>query len=115
MPIDNLSPAEYVAGFETANPRTDPPEVGGDVQVAAFNVYNDFTTLVSEDQNARGARTAEALVKFGDEIAATTGSEDILFLGDFNAYTKEDPMQVFADARYTNLVPAYAPGQYTYT
>ena len=44
----------------TANPRpAAPPEVGGDITVAAFNVLNYFTTLTSQNPDARGAATAE--------------------------------------------------------
>ncbi|WP_406246287.1 ExeM/NucH family extracellular endonuclease [Microbacterium sp. M] len=60
VPIDDASDAAYKAGFTAQNPRTDAaPEVGGDVQVGAFNVYNYFTTLSSENPDARGAETAE--------------------------------------------------------
>ena len=33
--------------------------MGGDLTVAAFNVLNYFTTLTSENPDARGADTAE--------------------------------------------------------
>jgi hypothetical protein len=36
------------------------------------------------------------------------GDPDYLLLGDFNAYTKEDPLTVLGDAGFTNLVPAFA-------
>jgi 5'-nucleotidase len=39
----------------------------------------------------------------------------VLLLGDFNAYSQEDPMNVFAQAGYIDLVPEHAEGQYTYT
>jgi hypothetical protein len=56
--------------------------------------------------NCNGVRTAaaEALV---DWIAADpTGSDDsdVLVIGDLNSYAKEDPIDVFAAAGYTNLV-----------
>ncbi|GAT72263.1 outer membrane adhesin like proteiin [Microbacterium sp. HM58-2] len=60
VPIDSASPADLKVGFAATNPRVDTaPAVGGDVQVASFNVYNYFTTLKSENSNARGAATAE--------------------------------------------------------
>ncbi|WP_136055457.1 ExeM/NucH family extracellular endonuclease [Microbacterium sp. K24] len=60
VPIDDASPADLKVGFEATNPRTESaPEVGGDAQVASFNVYNYFTTLTSENPDARGAETAE--------------------------------------------------------
>src|SRR5690606_2801105 len=58
--IDDSSDAAYKASFTTENPRPDTaPDVGGDVNVAAFNVFNYFTTLQSENDLARGAKTAE--------------------------------------------------------
>lgn len=60
VPIDDSSSADLKVSFEATNPRTETgPEVGGDVQVASFNVYNYFTTLTSENPDARGAETAE--------------------------------------------------------
>lgn len=60
VPIDDSSAADLKVGFETTNLRTEAaPEVGGDVQVASFNVYNYFTTLTSDNPDARGAETAE--------------------------------------------------------
>ena len=59
VPIDSTSSADLKVGFEATNPRADAaPAVGGDVQVASFNVFNYFTTLKSENSNARGAANA---------------------------------------------------------
>ncbi|WP_101847150.1 ExeM/NucH family extracellular endonuclease [Zhihengliuella sp. ISTPL4] len=59
VPIDDASPAERKVTFEATNPRPEKaPEVGGDAQVASFNVYNYFTTLKSENPDARGAANA---------------------------------------------------------
>lgn len=59
VPIDDSSPAERKVTFEATNPRPEnAPEVGGDAQVASFNVYNYFTTLKSENGDARGAANA---------------------------------------------------------
>ncbi|WP_309127717.1 ExeM/NucH family extracellular endonuclease [Microbacterium sp.] len=57
-PLSSESPDEAKISFTTANPREEAPSVGGDVQVASFNVYNYFTTLKSENSNARGAADA---------------------------------------------------------
>ncbi|VXB90564.1 exported hypothetical protein [Microbacterium sp. 8M] len=60
VPISGTSDASHKPTFGNENPRTDaPPAVGGDVKVASFNVYNFFTTLSSQDPNARGAKTDE--------------------------------------------------------
>jgi predicted extracellular nuclease len=68
-PIGDLSDSGLVPGgvapvFEPANPRpSEPPEVGGRVQVASFNVLNYFLTVDSgpdicgpgQDEDCRGA------------------------------------------------------------
>jgi uncharacterized protein len=52
--------------FTVRNPRPDlPPEVGGDVRVAAFNVFNYFVTL-----GARGARDAVELERQTHKLVA---------------------------------------------
>ena len=44
-----------------------------------------------------------------------TGEPDVLLIGDLNSYAKEDPLTVFADAGYTNLVVEYEGfGNYSY-
>ena len=65
----------------------------------------------NEDRTAQ----AQSLLSFADTLADTSGSDDILLLGDFNAYSKEDPIEVFAQAGWVDLVPAHAEGEYTYT
>ncbi len=58
LPLSTGSPAEYaqyVPTWTTLNPRTDAPiDVGGDIQIGAFNVFNYFTTFGGD---ARGAST----------------------------------------------------------
>ncbi len=56
---------------------------------------------------------AQALAAFADERAAATGTEDAFLLGDFNAYSAENPMQALYDAGYTDLNNEYA-GEHTY-
>ncbi|WP_229688316.1 ExeM/NucH family extracellular endonuclease [Micromonospora yangpuensis] len=49
--------------------------------------------------NGDRVRQARALAAFVDSL----GTDDVLLLGDFNAYTQEDPMRVLYDQRYRNL------------
>jgi predicted extracellular nuclease len=53
---------------------------------------------------------AEALVEFADERTGATGTEDVFLIGDFNAYSQEDPIHVFLEAGYTDLVPEFDAG-----
>ncbi|UWP82507.1 ExeM/NucH family extracellular endonuclease [Dactylosporangium fulvum] len=61
--------------------------------------------------NGDRVRQARSLVGFVNQLKADTRSEDVLLLGDFNAYTFEDPMQVLYDAGYRDLNTA---GKATY-
>ncbi|MEN3614482.1 ExeM/NucH family extracellular endonuclease [Plantactinospora sp. ZYX-F-223] len=53
--------------------------------------------------NGDRVRQARALTAFVDQLKADSGSDQVLLLGDFNAYTREDPMQVLYDAGYVDL------------
>ncbi len=53
--------------------------------------------------NGDRVRQARALATFVDRLKADSGSDDVLLLGDFNAYTQEDPMRVLYDKQYVNL------------
>ena len=56
VPINDASPAAYKPTFTATNPRpTASPTVGGDFSVAAFNVFNYFTTFSDDNPDARGA------------------------------------------------------------
>jgi 5'-nucleotidase len=79
---------------------------------------DDFTVIVNhfkskgsgfDDGTGQGnanpdrVAQAEALVDFADEMKAELDTDSVFLSGDFNAYTLEQPMQVFYDAGYTNL------------
>ncbi|QCB95326.1 ExeM/NucH family extracellular endonuclease [Cellulomonas shaoxiangyii] len=42
-------------------------------------------------------------------------AEAVALVGDFNAYTQEDPLHVLYDAGYVDAVDALAPGQWSYS
>ena len=50
------------------------------------------------------ARTAQAksLLAFSNELQASKGTDKVFLIGDFNAYAKEDPINVFTAAGYVN-------------
>ncbi|WP_269938988.1 ExeM/NucH family extracellular endonuclease [Arthrobacter sp. HY1533] len=54
--------------------------------------------------NSNLARTAQAkaLLKFSTEQQAAQGTDKVMLMGDFNAYTFEDPMIAIADAGYVD-------------
>jgi 5'-nucleotidase len=53
--------------------------------------------------NGDRVRQAHSLTAFIEALKAESGSDDVMILGDFNAYTHEDPMQVFYDASYQDI------------
>ncbi|HEX5540862.1 MAG TPA: ExeM/NucH family extracellular endonuclease [Micromonospora sp.] len=52
--------------------------------------------------NGDRVRQAKALAAFVERLKADSGSDDVLLMGDLNAYTHEDPMQVLYDKQYVN-------------
>ena len=65
--------------------------------------------------NADRVAQARAVVALADDVRASSGSDDVVVLGDLNSYGQEDPVQVFADAGWVDLVATLAPGESTYT
>ncbi|WNB85401.1 ExeM/NucH family extracellular endonuclease [Cellulomonas sp. ATA003] len=65
--------------------------------------------------NADRVAQAEAVVEFATELQTASGSDDVAVLGDLNAYSQEDPVEVFTDAGYVDVIAVEAPGEYTYT
>lgn len=63
--------------------------------------------------NESRVRQAEALAAWVPQAAA--GVEAVALVGDFNSYTREDPLQVLYDAGYTDAAADLAPGQYSYS
>lgn len=65
---------------------------------------NDPTDTDTGQGNSNLARTAQArsLLTFSNELQASQGTDKVFLLGDFNAYAKEDPMNVFATSGYVN-------------
>lgn len=54
--------------------------------------------------NGDRVREATAVVTFAKSCATYFGDEDVLIMGDLNAYSIEDPIRIFTDAGYTNLI-----------
>ncbi|HET8560416.1 MAG TPA: hypothetical protein VFL69_07870, partial [Marmoricola sp.] len=48
------------------------------------------------------------------QVQRDYGTDKVFLSGDFNAYTREDPMQVLHDAGYTDIGSALAPQDHTY-
>ncbi|GAB2457855.1 5'-nucleotidase [Conyzicola lurida] len=66
--------------------------------------------------NAERVEQATSLVGFVGGITADPAKgENVLLVGDFNAYGQEDPAQVLTAAGLVDLVPTKDPSEYTYT
>ena len=57
--------------------------------------------------NGDRVREATAVVTFAKSCATYFGDEDVLVMGDLNAYSMEDPIRIFTDAGYANLIKKF--------
>jgi Ca2+-binding RTX toxin-like protein len=51
---------------------------------------------------------------FAAGLAQGTGDQDVVLLGDLNAYSREDPIEELRSAGYTDLGEEFDPGRYSY-
>ncbi|MDX2229331.1 MAG: ExeM/NucH family extracellular endonuclease [Leptolyngbyaceae cyanobacterium bins.349] len=97
QPLDTES-----VSFKPENPRPEVPEaVGGSLQVAAFNVLNYFTTLRSQDSNARGAFNEEEFIRQRTKLFAAFEQMDADIVGlieiENNGFGPDSAIQDFVD------------------
>lgn len=64
--------------------------------------------------NAARVESARLLVDFMRSEASLAQTPAQILLGDFNAYAKEDPLQVFVQAGYHNRIEHFEPQGYSY-
>ncbi|GAB7191488.1 ExeM/NucH family extracellular endonuclease [Kineococcus sp. NUM-3379] len=64
--------------------------------------------------NGDRVRQARSLAAFTAALRERTGEADVLLLGDFNAYTREDPIEALREAGFTDLGEQFDPGRYSY-
>ncbi|WNV77519.1 ExeM/NucH family extracellular endonuclease [Geodermatophilus sp. DSM 44513] len=62
--------------------------------------------------NGDRVRQAQSLAAFTAGLRAT--EPDVVLMGDFNAYTREDPIEELRAAGYTDLGERFDPGRYSY-
>jgi predicted extracellular nuclease len=92
-----------VANHFKSKSNSTPPQAGNDNADTGQGAFNGDRT-----------RQAESLVAFTEELRESTGDEDVVLMGDFNAYTQEDPMVEFYDAGYDDLGSLFDEGRYSY-
>ena len=103
-------------GFTPVGGGDDVPRRGQPLQVQGLrgSVAGDADPATARaPRTSRASRQADAL---RDWVPTVPGRRDeaVALVGDFNAYTQEDPLQVLYDAGYTDAAHALAPGQYSY-
>jgi len=64
--------------------------------------------------NGDRVRQAAALAQFAKRLRAGSGDADVLLMGDFNAYTQEDPIEVLREKGFTDLGELFDRGRYSY-
>lgn len=64
--------------------------------------------------NARRTSEAKDVLVLIDEMRADNADEDVLVLGDMNAYSLEDPIRVFTERGFTNELKRFSPQKYSY-
>jgi predicted extracellular nuclease/endonuclease I len=65
--------------------------------------------------NALRIEQAEALLAFIEEIQAQSGAQDVLVLGDLNAYGEEDPIDALRGGGLTDLLAEHVPEERRYS
>ncbi|GAA0296770.1 ExeM/NucH family extracellular endonuclease [Kineococcus aurantiacus] len=64
--------------------------------------------------NGDRTRQAASLAAFVERLRQSSGDPDVVALGDFNAYSQEDPVVALHDAGLTDLGAQFDPGRYSY-
>jgi 5'-nucleotidase len=99
----------------------------GDPDATILAIVNHFKSKGDSDPKATGdnangiqgafngdrVRQAEALGNFAKERATAVGTDDVFLLGDFNAYTKEDPIEKLREFGFEPLETG--TGKYSYS
>jgi uncharacterized protein len=64
--------------------------------------------------NGDRIRQADSLASFAEELRFSSGDDDVLIMGDINAYTEEDPIQLLRDSGFTDLGSLLDEGRYSF-
>lgn len=64
--------------------------------------------------NATRVSQAQRLTQFVADVQATSGSQDVVMIGDFNAYAKEDPIDLLTSAGFVDQIGRFNSFGYSY-
>ncbi len=100
------------------------PAAGGEPFLVAVNHFKSKGSAgplpgdadQGDGQGASNASRVAQATALRDWVADIRGDvEAVALVGDFNAYTLEDPLEVLYDAGYTDAASQLAPGEYSYS
>ncbi len=91
--------------FKSKSPG-DPPPPAGDPNADSGDGQGAF--------NADRVAQARSVARFAAGLAGSTGDRDVVLMGDLNAYTQEDPIEVLREAGYVDLGERFDEGRYSY-
>lgn len=98
-----------------------PPGAADDTKfIAIVNHFKSKGSAATPEDTDKGqgasnlarTRQAESLLAFAKDQQVSMGTDKVFLMGDFNAYAKEDPLNVLTGAGYTNLEAG--PGKHSY-
>ena len=94
-----------IANHFKSKSNSTPPQMG-----------NDNEDILDGQGAFNGDRTRQAasLADFADDLRVSTGDGDVLIMGDLNAYTEEDPIQVLRGRGFADLGSILDPGRYSF-
>ncbi|WP_079434045.1 ExeM/NucH family extracellular endonuclease [Zoogloea sp. LCSB751] len=64
--------------------------------------------------NARRLQQAARLLSFVEQVKSKAGDDDVVLIGDMNAYGKEDPINALTAGGLVNQIAAYESNAYSY-
>ncbi|HEX6576780.1 MAG TPA: ExeM/NucH family extracellular endonuclease [Jiangellaceae bacterium] len=64
--------------------------------------------------NGDRVRQAASLADFAEELRESSGDDDVLIMGDLNAYSEEDPIQLLRGVGFTDLGAVLDAGRYSF-
>ena len=96
--------------------------VGGSSYSRVLVIVNHFKSKGSGPDDGTGQGNsnpqriaqAEELVRFADSMKQQAGTDKVFLSGDFNSYTREDPLQRLYDAGFTDIGSHFSPEEHTY-
>jgi predicted extracellular nuclease len=120
---DSVGLVDESVWFNAREPIAQTFEAQGDVFTVVANHFKskspgggtgDNADTGQGEWNGDRVRQANSLAAFVAQLQADTGDSDVLLMGDFNAYTQEDPIEALRVAGYTDLGSQFDPERYSY-